>query len=109
MGAPGLISQFSGRKIRCTYHGDHLRPFHKREGYLSTAETFRESQIIWPQLEKEGTRYEGWCQGGEYGGVGRKISYIAWVIRDSNVGGELSEKQGVYQPENPSMVADRGT
>lgn len=48
-----VISQLNGRKIMGTYHGDHLKPFYVREGYLSTGESFRESQTIRPQKKKK--------------------------------------------------------
>lgn len=85
MGAPGLISQFSGRKIRFTYHGDHLRPFHKREGSLLTGETFvshRSFGLNWRKRRRPG-RKVGVKEVSTVELGGRYHMYIAWVIRDS--------------------------
>lgn len=53
-GRTWVISQLNGRRIRGTYHGDHLKPFYVREGYLSTGKSFRESQTVRPQKKEEG-------------------------------------------------------
>lgn len=37
-GVSWRISQLNGRGIRGTYHGDHLKPFRPRQGYLFNGE-----------------------------------------------------------------------
>ncbi len=40
------MSQLNGRRIRGTFHENHLKPFYERTGYLVTGETFEQSQTL---------------------------------------------------------------
>lgn len=40
------IEQLNGRQIRGGFHGDHLKHFPERTGYLATGQTFEQSQTV---------------------------------------------------------------
>lgn len=60
-GVSWQISQLGGRGLRGTYHGDHLRPFRPRQGYLFNGELpLLESQTVRkPKERKRGNKLRG--------------------------------------------------
>lgn len=56
-GLSGEVSQLNGRKIRGTFHGDHLKPFTERTCYLATGETFEESQTVRRRRARKGEKW----------------------------------------------------
>lgn len=50
------VSQLNGRKIRGAFHGDHLKPFIERTGYLATGEMFEQSQTVRRRRARKGKK-----------------------------------------------------